>query len=267
MAAALLQPTCRTRANELRRSREQKERRRVWNRQKDRQRREARSARRLAEAPTHCAECGRQLPPHPKGRRRYCTGRRFGCRIRPVSLTHCAHCGKQLPPPKDGGQPRRYCDRTCSEAARLQRMTPEQREQRKAQRRGSRERNRETAARWWRDNRELQREYARRGKKLRMARDPVAERAKRQAYNQTRKGRKRKNGGSVAPNDWVRLVRRFNGLCAYCGVQPSTSMDHVIPLSRGGRHTIGNVLPTCVSCNSTKRNRLLIEWPRRPVTS
>lgn len=37
-------------------------------------------------------------------------------------------------------------------------------------------------------------------------------------------------------------------------------MDHVIPLARGGRHGIGNVLPACQPCNSSKGARLLAEW-------
>jgi hypothetical protein len=40
-------------------------------------------------------------------------------------------------------------------------------------------------------------------------------------------------------------------------------MDHVIPLAKGGRHTIGNVLPVCGYCNSTKHSLLLVVWRLR----
>lgn len=33
-------------------------------------------------------------------------------------------------------------------------------------------------------------------------------------------------------------------------------MDHVVPLSRGGTHTLDNLRPTCPTCNWTKQNRL-----------
>lgn len=47
--------------------------------------------------------------------------------------------------------------------------------------------------------------------------------------------------------------------CIYCGSYPST-IDHVIPLSRGGRDAIGNLAPACGSCNSRKRNQTVMEW-------
>lgn len=40
-------------------------------------------------------------------------------------------------------------------------------------------------------------------------------------------------------------------------------MDHVVPLSRGGRHSIGNILPACESCNLSKHASYLVEWRRR----
>ncbi|HAT1242480.1 TPA: HNH endonuclease [Corynebacterium striatum] len=38
------------------------------------------------------------------------------------------------------------------------------------------------------------------------------------------------------------------------------TLDHVVPLSRGGKNTIGNALPACQSCNSSKHSKLLAEW-------
>lgn len=48
--------------------------------------------------------------------------------------------------------------------------------------------------------------------------------------------------------------------CAYCGATDNMSIDHVVPLSRGGTHDVDNLLPACRSCNSSKGNRLLEEW-------
>ena len=70
--------------------------------------------------------------------------------------------------------------------------------------------------------------------------------------------------GPFDERDWRRLLERWGHRCAYCGSRSGRlSMDHVIPLSRGGRHTIGNLLPACRSCNSSKGDSLLIEWRLR----
>nr|WP_239115333.1 HNH endonuclease [Streptomyces sp. SID8499] len=47
--------------------------------------------------------------------------------------------------------------------------------------------------------------------------------------------------------------------CVYCDA-PGGTVDHVIPLSRGGQHAEGNLVPACKSCNSSKGDKLLIEW-------
>ena len=53
---------------------------------------------------------------------------------------------------------------------------------------------------------------------------------------------------------WQRRLQK--GLCAYCG-QPFPpkllTMDHVVPVARGGRSVKGNVVPCCKECNNRKR--------------
>jgi len=39
-------------------------------------------------------------------------------------------------------------------------------------------------------------------------------------------------------------------------------MDHVVPLIRGGRHSVGNIIPACRSCNSSKGGKFIIEWKK-----
>lgn len=50
--------------------------------------------------------------------------------------------------------------------------------------------------------------------------------------------------------------------CTYCGTTENITIDHVMPLSRGGKHEADNLAPACFSCNSSKSNRLLSEWER-----
>jgi 5-methylcytosine-specific restriction endonuclease McrA len=80
-------------------------------------------------------------------------------------------------------------------------------------------------------------------------------------YWQQRRTRLKGNGVfTVTDRDWKRLCRRYDNRCFYCGSDGPLTMDHVIPISRGGRHSVGNLLPACKGCNSTKNNRTIMEW-------
>ena len=78
-----------------------------------------------------------------------------------------------------------------------------------------------------------------------------------------RRAHKQANGVFlITPKETRRLLSQP---CYLCGIAPSTDVEHIIPLSRGGRHSIGNILGACKSCNSRKHNKLLVEYRRRPV--
>lgn len=66
------------------------------------------------------------------------------------------------------------------------------------------------------------------------------------------------------------VFARDGGRCVYCSA-PATSLDHVIPRSRGGEHRWENVVSCCRRCNHAKADRGLVElgWrmhgqPRAP---
>ena len=50
------------------------------------------------------------------------------------------------------------------------------------------------------------------------------------------------------------VLRRDNHQCGYCG-KPATTVDHVLPSSRGGELTWENSVAACLKCNGKKANR------------
>ncbi len=60
---------------------------------------------------------------------------------------------------------------------------------------------------------------------------------------------------------WKRKCAK--GVCHYCGRSApprSLTMDHIVPMSRGGQTTKGNVVPACKECNTKKKHLLPMEW-------
>lgn len=63
--------------------------------------------------------------------------------------------------------------------------------------------------------------------------------------------------------EWSALQNAWGG-CAYCGSQEgSLQKDCLLPISRGGRYTLTNVVPACGSCNASKCNTEVTTWMRR----
>jgi 5-methylcytosine-specific restriction endonuclease McrA len=78
---------------------------------------------------------------------------------------------------------------------------------------------------------------------------------KRVIYSEARRAKKTENGGRISREEWENLVEKYNHRCLCCGrTDVKLTMDHVIPLSRGGSHTIDNIQPLCKSCNCSKKS-------------
>lgn len=184
----------------------------------------------------------------------------------------CDYCGAPLPARKRSDT--RWCDKTCAHkgdylintdrykaAARQWRLGNLEALKARATVYGKRNRKRIMArqAEWVAANREKHAAYHRHyGRHWRVA-NPERTRN----YKQARRMREYGNPGSIGVplREWLRLVNRHGGRCAYCGERPEVlHMDHVVPLARGGRHAIGNVLPACPPCNQTKAARFVVEW-------
>lgn len=66
--------------------------------------------------------------------------------------------------------------------------------------------------------------------------------------------------GHISAEEWLKVCLSFNNTCAYCGTTGPLTMDHIIPVSNGGKNTLGNVVPACRRCNSSKGAKNYREW-------
>lgn len=184
-----------------------------------------------------CETCGRTFV-RPRSDSRHCSP---SCRgkaqwratyvpVAPVDLT-CEHCGKNF---RSKFKKARMCSDRCRKRAGYDRNADDRRRYTRA---------------WTAANQHTE-----------------AYRVASQVKYNNRRAAKVANPGSigVSVTEWLRILRAHGFRCAYCGIRPERlTQDHVIPLSRGGRHAPANCVPACKSCNYSKGGKLLVEWKRR----
>jgi 5-methylcytosine-specific restriction endonuclease McrA len=76
------------------------------------------------------------------------------------------------------------------------------------------------------------------------------------------KRRARKNGtnGNYTRKEWLELKQFYNYRCPACKRKEpeiQLTIDHIVPLSKGGRHNATNIQPLCFSCNSRKNIKIV----------
>jgi 5-methylcytosine-specific restriction endonuclease McrA len=99
---------------------------------------------------------------------------------------------------------------------------------------------------WMARNRERMREHARKRLALKKGAPVVEEFTYEQVYE--RDGTHCQICGAPVVIGWDRFVLGYNPLAAH--------VDHIVPLSRGGSHTLENVQLACAFCNQSKKDRL-----------
>ena len=82
-------------------------------------------------------------------------------------------------------------------------------------------------------------------------------------YARRRKRRMDRVEHDLSDAQWAALKAAWGG-CAYCSASDMPlQRDCVQAISRGGRYTLGNVVPVCQSCNASKCNAEVTGWLRR----
>jgi 5-methylcytosine-specific restriction endonuclease McrA len=57
--------------------------------------------------------------------------------------------------------------------------------------------------------------------------------------------------------EWRALCAWFNGACLCCGATEKLTIDHVVPLSKGGLNTTANIQILCIHCNKRKQSKVI----------
>jgi len=76
--------------------------------------------------------------------------------------------------------------------------------------------------------------------------------------NHKRRDYKINNGSFEVTKSFMRKL--YLSCCIKCGSKNQIQADHIIPLSRGGRDSEGNLQPLCKKCNLDKRAMTMTEW-------
>lgn len=84
-----------------------------------------------------------------------------------------------------------------------------------------------------------------------------------------RRAKERELGNGITAEQWIECMSFFGWECAYSGKylggkqnQSVRSLDHIIPLNKGGANEIWNVVPMFRSFNSSKGDKNIEEWYR-----
>lgn len=189
-----------------------------------------------------CIVCGtvKQFTPAQRRRRtgKFCSPKCMGASNDKKVNCRCGYCGKEFRRRRDKVSDRNFCSINCASGHRGAQPSvwgkTFDREKRREYFREYTAKNKEKlfalSAKWARENRN-----------------------KRNRLQQLRRG-----SGSITQSEWDSLFVRAGRMCAACGGTEKLQVDHIVPISRGGRTELGNLQILCRRCNISKGARLML---------
>lgn len=168
----------------------------------------------------------------------------------------CTICGKEF----KGRSDRLWCTETCKKALKSAYDRSFHLE--------NRDKKVSTACEWQRKNKERKRQYDRIRRdtlpKIRRSGFKTDPEVRRMISSKRRAAKLSQGAYQVTKRDLSRSLQRAGNRCIYGGEdfteENPLEWDHVIPISRGGSHSIGNLVPSCRKCNRNKHVKFVSEW-------
>lgn len=113
-------------------------------------------------------------------------------------------------------------------------------------------------------NLEWARQYRQDNYKRRLEIERESRQKNKEKYRPSKNARQRVRNKILAEKKYLildkELRRIYKSPCFKCGSTENQSLDHIIPISRGGNHSVGNIMTLCFTCNASKNAKLLVEW-------
>jgi len=85
-------------------------------------------------------------------------------------------------------------------------------------------------------------------------------RDKRSIWEHKRAATKRRLPSTLTNDQWEDIKLYFDNKCAYCGDEKTLTKEHFLAINNGGEFTKDNIIPSCLSCNCSKQDKLFRDW-------
>jgi len=219
-----------------------------------------------------CQQCGKKIWDSPSAKRKFCS---INCELawrktRPKPVCSIPNCSRPLyARERCSSHYKRWYNRTTAGKIAQERYWDSERGKRKKSEKHRRWRLSQVGQVWLARYKSSGKEAAKMAKYdksdngiMKRYRFRISETGRVLSRRQCQERRARMVGapGRFSREEWFSVRDFTNGVCPECGVNvgiEKMTIDHIIPLSKGGSNFISNIRAICKSCNSRKRDKIL----------